>query len=57
MIDADDWTCSDGLRPEPFTAAELAGIRKTMDLYPSTDLLARALATIDDDEPIVGVPV
>ena len=54
-----DGTYLDGRQPVPLSPLELDGVRAHLDLYYSTDLVARLMATIDDDddEPIVGVPV
>ena len=44
-----DWICRDGARPTPLTEDELAAVRSHMDLYDSTNLIPRLLATIDDE--------
>jgi hypothetical protein len=37
----------DGEEPVPLTDAELAGVRRAMTVYRSTELIPRLLATID----------
>jgi hypothetical protein len=49
-----DWICRDGARPTPLTEDELAAVRSHMDLYDSSNLIPRLLATIEEPKSEPG---
>lgn len=49
--------CRDGMEAEPFTAEELAGLRRALRFHDSTGTVPRLVATIDQMTPtLASVP-